>query len=64
LYASGVFNGLKNFWFILNEADCGFKMFRFNAQIARNSWLYRRFATKRLDISGARYEFMKRSEVP
>jgi pyruvate, water dikinase len=38
-------------------------MFRFKARIARNSWLLRRFATQELNILGARYEFMNRSEV-
>ncbi len=32
-------------------------MFRFKARIARNSKLLRRFATQKLDILGARYEF-------
>ncbi len=39
-------------------------MFRFKARIARNSQLLRRFATRKLDILGARYEFMNRSELP
>jgi len=39
-------------------------MFRFKARIARNSQLLRRFATQKMDILGARYEFMNRSEVP
>jgi hypothetical protein len=39
-------------------------MFRFKARIARNSWLLRRFATQKLDILDARYEFMNRPEVP
>jgi hypothetical protein len=34
------------------------------ARIARNSWLLRRFATQKLGILGARYEFMNRLEVP
>ena len=55
-------------------------MFRFKARIARNSQLLRttagmqeveqrrsslpRFATQKLDILDARYEFMNKSEVP
>jgi hypothetical protein len=39
-------------------------MFRFKALFARNSWLLRRFATQKLDILGARYEFTNRSTVP
>ncbi len=39
-------------------------MFRFKARIARNSWLLRRFATRKLDILDTRYEFMNRSELP
>jgi len=34
------------------------KIFRFEAQIARNSELLRRFATKKLSILGVRYAFM------
>ncbi len=34
------------------------KMFRFEAEIVRNSRLLRRFPTKKLDILGVRYEFM------
>ena len=39
------------------------------AQIARNSWLLRAFsvtrrATQKVDILGARYEFMNRLEIP
>ncbi len=57
-----------------------FKMFRFKARIAGNNWLLTttagmqeveqrmeqlpRFATQKLDILDARYEFMNRSEVP
>jgi hypothetical protein len=36
----------------------------FKARIARNSWLLRRFATQKLDILGAIYEFTNRSAVP
>jgi len=55
-------------------------MFRFKARIAGNGWLLLttarmqeveqrmeqlpRFTTQKLDILGARYEFMNRSEVP
>jgi hypothetical protein len=39
-------------------------MFRFKARIEGNSWLLARFATPKLDILDARYEFMNRSEVP
>ena len=39
-------------------------MFRFKARIARNSELLRRFATSKLDILNARYEFMNKSEAP
>ncbi len=38
--------------------------FPFKTRIARNSRLLRRFATQKLDILGARYEFMNRSAVP
>jgi hypothetical protein len=41
-----------------------FKMFRFKARIEGNSWLLARFATLKLDLLDARYEFMNRSEVP
>jgi hypothetical protein len=36
----------------------------FKALFARNSRLLRRFATQKLDILGARYEFMNKSAVP
>jgi hypothetical protein len=39
-------------------------MFRFKARIEGNSWLLARFATPKLDILDARYEFMNRSEIP
>jgi hypothetical protein len=39
-------------------------MSSFKARIAGNSWLLARFATLKLDILDARYEFMNRSEVP
>jgi len=39
-------------------------MLRFTARIAPYSWLLRKFAMQKLDISGARYEFMNRSELP
>jgi hypothetical protein len=39
-------------------------MFRFKARIEGNSWLLARFATPKLDLLDARYEFMNRSEVP
>jgi len=39
-------------------------MSRFKARIAGNSWLLTRFATQKVDILDARYEFMNRSEVP
>jgi hypothetical protein len=39
-------------------------MFRFKARIAGNSWLLARFATQKVDIWDARYEFMNKSEVP
>ena len=44
--------------------------FRFKAKIARNiqgahcSGLLRRFSTQKLDVLGARYDLMKKSEVP
>jgi hypothetical protein len=40
------------------------KRFGFKAFFARNSQLLRRFATQKLDILGARYEFTNRSAVP
>ncbi len=40
----------------LDEVDCDLKYS--GLRIARNSWLLRRFATKKLDILGVRYEFM------
>jgi len=40
------------------------QQFRFKARIARNSWLLRRIATPKLDIFGARCEFMNKSELP
>jgi hypothetical protein len=41
-----------------------FKMYRFKARIAGNSWLLTRFGTQKLDILDARYEFMNASETP
>ena len=41
-----------------------FKMFRFKALIADNSWLLTRFATKKLDILDAIYEFIVDQRLP
>ena len=39
-------------------------MSRFQSRIAANSELLARFTAQKLDILGARYEFMNRSEIP